>query len=155
MGESVATVLIVEDEAVSRMALSVYLQDIGLNILEASNADEAVIAIASASLPIDLVFSDIGLPGAMNGFALARWIRAERPQLPVILTSDAAMQTKIAEQHCEKEIFVPKPYDPRQLATLIMSALDTRQPEEVHDDSNPWMDEQSSVRRPALVPVEF
>ena len=60
-------------------------------MLEAGNADEALEIIQHGAVTIDLVFSDVVMPGSMDGFGLAKWIRANRPGLPIILTSgDAA-----------------------------------------------------------------
>jgi CheY-like chemotaxis protein len=72
-------VLIVEDEALIRVALADFLQDVGFKVLEAANANEAVEIIEKASVPIDLVFTDVRMPGTLDGIELAHWIRTSRP----------------------------------------------------------------------------
>ena len=73
------TVLVVEDEFLIRAMLSDYLQECGFKVLEGSTADEAVAIIENVDVPIDLVLTDIRMPGSMDGFGLARWVRANRP----------------------------------------------------------------------------
>jgi CheY-like chemotaxis protein len=81
--ERTPTLLIVEDEVLIRMALSDYLQDCGYKVLEASAAEEAVLIIDQGDIIIDVVFSDLKLPGPMDGFGLAQWLRANRPGTPI------------------------------------------------------------------------
>jgi CheY-like chemotaxis protein len=80
------TVLIVEDHFWTRYMAAEYFRGSGYRVIEANNADEAVSVLASGS-PVDVVFSDIGMPGSMDGLALADWIAQRSPGLPLILTS--------------------------------------------------------------------
>ena len=59
-------VLVVEDEILIRFLISEHLRDVGFTVIEASNADDAAAVIQSES-PVDLVFSDINMPGGMDG----------------------------------------------------------------------------------------
>ena len=59
--------------------LSDYLQECGFKVLEGSTADEAVAIIENIDVPIDLVLTDIRMPGSMDGCGLARWVRATVP----------------------------------------------------------------------------
>ena len=77
--ERQATVLMVEDDVIVRMATSDYLQECGFKVIEASTAAEAITMIQSAEFPIDVVFTDVQMPGEMNGFGLAKWVREHRP----------------------------------------------------------------------------
>lgn len=106
-----AVVLLVEDEVLIRMATSDYLQECGFKVLEASTAAEAVTMIQSSESPIDVVFSDIRMPGEMDGFGLAKWIREHRPGMSILLTSGDAKMADTATGLCEKLDIVPKPYD--------------------------------------------
>ena len=76
--ERTPTLLIVEDEILIRMALSDYLQDCGYKVLEASAAEEAMLIIEKGDIIIDVVFSDLKLPGPMDGFGLAHIRRHEK-----------------------------------------------------------------------------
>jgi two-component system, response regulator PdtaR len=89
MGEPVPapppTILIVEDDVLVRSLVAAYLRECGFDVVEANGADEAI-RVLQAEVPIDIVFSDIQMPGSMDGFGLAQWVRRERPWLKVILT---------------------------------------------------------------------
>ena len=85
--ERMPTILVVDDEALIRMSISDFLQECGFNVLEASNAAEALEMIQSDQSVLDLVFSDVRMPGELDGFGLSKWIRENRPDLPVILLS--------------------------------------------------------------------
>ena len=91
-------------------------------MVEAGNAAEAV-AILQSGCRIDLVFSDVQLPGSMDGFALARWVKVQQPEVKVILTSGAARSAKIAGDLCEDGPLEEKPYDPQQLLERIRASL--------------------------------
>jgi len=89
--ERKSTLLIVEDEILIRLTISDYLRNCGFRVLEASNAGEAL-SVFAAGEPIELVFSDVSMPGRMNGGDLAHWIRQHFPDVKVLLTStDAAL----------------------------------------------------------------
>jgi PleD family two-component response regulator len=66
------TVLVVEDEMMVRMPIAEYLRDCGYSVVEAANASEAIAAV-DAEGPFSLVFSDIRMPGKMDGVGLAEW----------------------------------------------------------------------------------
>lgn len=123
--ERTPTILVVEDEALIRIALSDYLQECGFKVLEAAHAEEAMRIIAHAHVTIDLVFSDVVMPGVMDGFALAQWIRTNRPGLPVILTSGDARKAACARELCEREPFLAKPYDLARAVVQIRRLLDS------------------------------
>lgn len=63
-----------------------YLELRGFLVLEAADAAGALITLTSGDT-VDLVFSDVRMPGKMDGFGLARWVRNHRPDVPVLLTS--------------------------------------------------------------------
>jgi CheY-like chemotaxis protein len=109
-GESVASpavILVVEDTEDLRWCVAQYLRVAGFEVVESANAKEALAAIDTGT-HIDLVFTDIHMPGAMDGVALARWLAVNRPLLPVILTSgEARPELQRTVPHCR---FVRKPY---------------------------------------------
>lgn len=77
------SVLLVEDEPLLRELLSAELEDAGYRVIEAETGDDAIRLLDRAD-PIDLLFTDIRLPGLTDGWAVARHARALRPGLPVI-----------------------------------------------------------------------
>lgn len=99
-------ILIVEDEVLTRIAAAEFLRDCGFAVIEAANVEEAQVLIASKVF-IDLVFTDIQMPGAMDGRSLAGWLAREKPELPVILTS--ARLDGDARSRGQRR-FVRKPY---------------------------------------------
>jgi CheY-like chemotaxis protein len=84
MGE--LRVLVIEDEGLIRMALAEELRNVGLTIVETENADEAW-SYLQAGGQADLIFSDICMPGSMDGIELARRVKKYYPGLEIILTS--------------------------------------------------------------------
>ncbi len=109
-----ATVLLVEDEFLLRLMMSDLLQENGFKVLEATTADEAVMAI-QAEVTIDLVFTDVRLPGRMTGLDLAAFAKQSYPELPVVVTSGFIGKTELPEGTC----FLPKPYLPDGAMALI------------------------------------
>jgi CheY-like chemotaxis protein len=83
---SAYTILVVEDDAMVRMPISEYLRDCGYTVLEAGDAAEAIATMLAAE-QVSVVFSDIRMPGPMDGFGLARWLQNNHPDVPILLTS--------------------------------------------------------------------
>ncbi|MBI1619647.1 MAG: response regulator [Mesorhizobium sp.] len=116
------TILVVEDDVLIRIDIAGYLRGCGWHVIEAGNAAEAVAALESDQI-IDLVFSDIQMPGAMDGFGLAAWVREHRPGLRIILTSGVVQRTEAATSLCD-EGPIGKPYDHDRLAERIRHHLE-------------------------------
>jgi CheY-like chemotaxis protein len=116
------TILIVEDEVLIRLDVADYLRGCGYRVIEAGNAPEAI-AILQSGRRIDLVFSDVQLPGSMDGFSLARWVRAHQPEVKVILTSGVARSAQLAGELCVEGPLEKKPYDQRHLLERIRATL--------------------------------
>ena len=111
-------VLIVEDEPFLRSLLADELRDVGFNVVEAVSADEAL-AYVHANRNIDLVFSDIQMPGSLNGIGLAASLRAANPALPVILTSGNMVPDGVTGLSA----FIPKPYRLAEAVSLFFKTL--------------------------------
>ena len=119
---SVATVLVVEDEILVRLPISEYLRDCGYDVLEATDAREAL-ALIEAGHVVDLVFSDVRMPGTMDGFALANWLRRNRPDVRVLLTSGYDGRTS-SHANVERDVaLIAKPYSQARVAHSIHSLL--------------------------------
>lgn len=78
-------VLLVEDEALIRFATAEHLRSRGLEVLEANDGEEACLMLGAFT--VDLVITDVHMPGPINGLALARWIDEQRPGLRLLLIS--------------------------------------------------------------------
>ena len=116
------TVLVVDDEVLVRMVIAAYLRDCGFDVVEAGSADEAI-RVLETGLPIDIVFSDVSMPGSLDGFGLAQWVRRERPELKVILTSGAVRTAKDASDFSAHRPIVAKPYNHAKLASQLRALL--------------------------------
>ena len=80
------TVLVVDDEAMIRMFGADMIADAGYQVIEAASADEALRILEGAE-DIDLLFSDVDMPGSMNGLALAEIVHKRWPNVRLLLTS--------------------------------------------------------------------
>ena len=85
-----SVVLVVEDEALIRMSAVQIAEDAGYEALEASNADEAI-QILEARSDISLVFTDVHMPGTMDGMRLAHYIRNRWPPVRLMVASGVAI----------------------------------------------------------------
>ena len=122
----IPTILVVEDEALLRVAISNYLLECGFAVLEAGDAAEAIETLKADKAEIDVVFTDILMPGEMDGFGLAQWIWDHRPGLPVILTSGDAQKVEVAKHLCAGHPFFAKPYNVRQVSTQIRALIEAK-----------------------------
>jgi CheY-like chemotaxis protein len=117
------TVLIVEDEVLSRLAMSEYLRECGFQVIEAASGVEAQQLILTG-LKVDLVFSDITMPGGVDGIDLALWLMVHCESAKVILTSGLPDSLVKAQSACNQVLaFVPKPYDQATVAAKIRELL--------------------------------
>jgi CheY-like chemotaxis protein len=112
------TILVVQNEVFVRMVICDYLRGCGYKVIEAANADEALVVLQNPEIPLDVVVTDIETPGAMDGFALSRWIRTHRPELDVLLTGSVPRAVSIASDLCD-EGPLPRPYDPQVMVDRI------------------------------------
>jgi CheY-like chemotaxis protein len=117
-------VLFVEDEILVSEWVVESLSEQGFAVQAVTNAVDALAHLASD--PVDVLFTDINLPGGMDGAALARRARELRPQLPVFYAS--ARATMLApDARVPGAIIVPKPYEPTLVGRLMTTLLRTAQ----------------------------
>jgi CheY-like chemotaxis protein len=119
------TVLVVEDEVLVRMVISDYLRECGYKVIEATNADEALAVLQHLDVRVDILFSDIEMPGEMDGFALSTWVRRNRPDLEVILTGSVPRAANAAANLCDSGP-LSKPYEPQAVVERIRRLIATR-----------------------------
>lgn len=118
--EDAATVLVVVDVFLIRFMVSDALQDAGLTVLEASNADEALLILRSG-VQIDLVFSDVQMPGVADGLELLAHLREFFPAVPVIITSGYLAAGEALSRGAAK--FLEKPYSPDDALEIVKDGL--------------------------------
>jgi len=117
--QNAATILVVEDELLVREMIAEELRDAGFAVLEAGDGEVAAGLLGSAQR-IDLLFTDIRLPGALDGWEIARLGRRARSTLPVIYATGYTVD-RTAE--VEGAIFLHKPYQPSQIIETIRKLL--------------------------------
>ena len=105
-------VLIVEDDFLIRINAAEMIADAGFDVVEAASADEAIV-ILETRLDITIVFTDIQMPGSMDGLKLAAAIRGRWPPIKIVATSGLVDVRQ--EDLPEGGRFVPKPYSPEQI----------------------------------------
>lgn len=100
-------VLVVEDEPLVRLDITLALVDAGFPVIEVPDAEEALRLLETRS-GIGLVFTDVELAGVLDGLTLADMIKDRWPAIPVLVTSG---RVKAEGQAVDR--FIAKPYDPR------------------------------------------
>ena len=111
-GMKKSVVLIVEDEFLIRMDAVDMIRDAGFDVVEAGNADEAILILENR-FDITVVFTDIQMPGSMDGLKLAAAIRGRWPPIKIVATSGLL---HLGEDDLPSGgLFLPKPYSPRQV----------------------------------------
>ena len=101
-------VVVVEDEPLILMAIADYLMEEGFQVLEARQADEALATIALDPAIVHVLFTDVQMPGEMDGIALSHHVKAHWPWIGLLVTS--AHVTPQAEDLPEGSRFLRKPY---------------------------------------------
>ena len=111
-------VLAVEDEPLILMLAIDMIRDAGFEALWASNADEAIRILESRG-DIRIVFTDINMPGSMDGIKLAQAVRGRWPPIKIIVTSGfSGADLKLLPEGSQ---FIPKPYDAGQISDALHS----------------------------------
>ena len=117
------TVLIVEDDPFVRSYAVMSLQTLGYHVIAAVDGREAMQQLQTGA-HIDLLFTDIVMPGGVNGWELAGLARKTRPDLRVLLTSGYALETLAANGHLQEgSAILSKPYRKAELARRLREAL--------------------------------
>ena len=130
-------VLVVEDEALIRLGTLQMLEDAGFEAVEAVNADEALKLLESRD-DILVVFTDVNMPGSVDGLRMAHTIRGRWPPVHLIVTS-GLLSPKI-EDLPSRGRFVRKPYEFENVLATIQELLDSTTP------SNPDGDVSSDLK---------
>ena len=117
------TILIVEDDAMLRTYVTAQLESLGYRTLSAANAAEAL-AVGDSGAAFDLLFTDITMPGRMNGRQLATEMATRRAALKVLFTSGYSENTAALGDGPDAEfMLLAKPYRKSELARMIRLAL--------------------------------
>ena len=102
-----------------RLMIADELRSSGLSVVEAVNADEALTVLRS-SAPVDLLFTDIRMPGSIDGLALAALVRTTHPELKIIIASS---HWPVGPSRDIADAFFIKPYDTVMVVSQIKELL--------------------------------
>ncbi|RST81039.1 response regulator [Aquibium carbonis] len=125
MKKDKAVVLVVEDNTIIRMGAVDLVLTAGYEALEACDADEAI-RILEARSDIDLVFTDVQMPGTMDGLKLSHYIRNRWPPVKLIVASGAAILEESSLPSGSR--FFPKPYDENAITDAMARLLASEDP---------------------------
>lgn len=114
-------VLVVEDEVLVRSAVAEELREAGFQVIEACDADEALRALSA--IQIDIVLTDVTMPGSLDGIGLAKWVRQHKPAAKILLTSGKGYLPSETEGLGE---FIAKPYRYSEVISKIRAAVNSK-----------------------------
>jgi CheY-like chemotaxis protein len=115
-------ILIVEDEFLLRLDSAETIGNAGFEVVQAANADEAI-AILKSRPDIRVVFTDIQMPGSMDGLKLARFVRDRWPPIKIIATSGRVVAGD--DDLPAGSLFLPKPYRGAELVAALRGSTGT------------------------------
>ena len=114
-------ILVVEDEPLVRMTAVDELDDAGFPVLEAGNPDEALAVLEARSDEVQVLFTDVDMPGSMNGMALAERVCQRWPHVLLLISSGYARPRP--DEIPDHGQFLPKPYRGATLVRHIMEMM--------------------------------
>ena len=121
MGQAMKTVvLVVEDEPIVLMDAMQSLEDAGFDVVDAYDAEHALLVLETRP-EIRAIFTDVNMPGKVDGVALARMVHERRPDMLILVTSGVMKVQR--EDIPEGGRFIAKPYDGTHVARLISQLL--------------------------------
>jgi PAS domain S-box-containing protein len=119
------TILLVEDDIVTRKSIAARLRQLGYNVLEASSGPEALVLWRANREKVAALFTDMVLPEGQSGLELAEQIQAGRPGLPVIVCTGYSPDMFPGDPPAERSIYyLQKPGRPAEIARLLRRCLD-------------------------------
>ena len=116
MTRSAPVILIVEDEFLLRLDSAETIESAGFEVIQAANADEAI-AILKSRPDIHVVFTDIQMPGSMDGLKLALFVRDRWPPIKIVATSGHV--TVDEDDLPDGSVFLPKPYHGAEVVATL------------------------------------
>ncbi len=118
-----SVVHLIEDELLVRMTAADELEEAGFQVLEATNADEALKVLEVRSDEVQVLFTDVHMPGSMDGMALAEQVSQRWPHVLLLISSGYARPH--SDEIPDHGHFVPKPYIGATLVRHINEMMDT------------------------------
>lgn len=115
-------VLVVDDEALLRLHASDLLEEAGFDVIEAPNADTAI-RILEERDDVRVLFTDVQMPGRLDGMELARQVHSRWPQVVLLVTSGRLALS--SDDIPDAGEFLAKPYEPRALVDKVKDLIET------------------------------
>ncbi|CRM00693.1 MULTISPECIES: response regulator [Pseudomonas] len=122
------SILVLEDDEIIRSLMVDVLEEFGAHVTSFPSADEGMIFLERDDEQVDLIVSDIQMPGLLNGYDLSRVVAHRWPTVAVLLTSG---NSAMASQLSSRVRFLPKPWSTEHLLECVQSAL-TQQGSPMH-----------------------
>ncbi|HUP52267.1 MAG TPA: response regulator [Longimicrobiales bacterium] len=126
------TILVVEDEAALRRMIQRALERFGYRVVLARSAPEALALWRDHAADVDLLLTDLVMPGGLSGWDLAEHLRRDRPELPILVMSGYDPEERVRgadlDQADGSVPFLPKPYDVAELIAAVRACLDGARP---------------------------
>ena len=107
-------VLVVEDDSLINLMATDELKTAGYDVISAFNADEAIEILENRG-DIKLIFTDIDMPGSMDGLKLAAAVRYRWPPVRIVITSGKHLPSELPEG----AVFIPKPFSSAKIVETI------------------------------------
>jgi DNA-binding NtrC family response regulator len=124
------TILLVEDELSVRTILRIMLERAGYQVIECSSGTAALELWPKHQAEVNLLMTDMVMPGAVGGVKLAQKLLKEKPDLKVIITSGYSANLNKDRKKFDVEIaFIPKPYEQKNVLAVVRARLDAGQTE--------------------------
>ncbi|MCK6190736.1 MULTISPECIES: response regulator [unclassified Pseudomonas] len=114
------SILVLEDDEIIRSLMVDVLEEFGAHVTSFPSADEGMIFLERDDEQVDLIVSDIQMPGLLNGYDLSRVVAHRWPTVPVLLTSG---NKAMASQLGSRVRFLPKPWSTEHLLECVQTAL--------------------------------
>lgn len=115
-------ILVVEDVALVRMNLALHLEEAGFKVFEAASAEGAIELLEEAGDPVDIVLTDLNMPGSKGGAGLLKWLAEHRPGVVRAICTAHAGMAPVGDVSAANLVF-EKPFDPVRLSRDLWQAL--------------------------------
>jgi response regulator RpfG family c-di-GMP phosphodiesterase len=119
---NIRTVLVLEGDVLVRMPIVQLLRECGYRVVEATTTDQAIAILERTNIPVEVVLSEIDIPGSINGFGFAHWARSVRPELQILLAGTPEHTVRNAAELCEVGPMLRKPYEHKLVLDRIKTA---------------------------------
>lgn len=120
------TVLVMDSDVLSRLAIAQYLRECGYTVIEAASPKEAMIVLKQSDIEVHVLLSDMASHDAVEGFSLAKWTRDNCPGVVVLLAGTVMRAAEMAGDICDDGPLLSKPYEPQAVLDRIRRLKSTR-----------------------------